>query len=228
MAAGTFDSGQVRTLTRGQVPAPELLPPGTLLEARQWPDGNGENLLVVTRRGPLPEKTTQYTDEESYVELFARQYVRRAGQWKELWRLQDAIRNCPFDMWLGTLPGSTQITDLDQDGQTETTLVYQLTCRSDVSPDNLKLIIREGKNKYALRGQNVVQYDSVPMAQRVPANPCCLDTISKQQLEAPQGYELYAGRYENEKSFQGAPPQFLRYARRQWRKWIVYHQPEQL
>lgn len=219
----------VRTLTVGQVPDPGLLPPGQLLEARQWQDRNGENLLLLTRRGPFEEKTTEYTDEEAGVELFARQYVRQAsGRWQELWHMQDAIRNCPFDMWLGPLPGSTSVTDLNGDGETETTLVYQLTCRSDVSPSDLKLILHAGRKKYALRGQTVVQYDSVAVAQRAPANPCCVDTLSEAELDAPEGYKLYAGRYQNEKDFRGAPPELLRYARQQWRKWSLQDHAEQL
>jgi hypothetical protein len=203
-----------------QVPAVLRLP-GNLLEAWRWTDASGENLLVVFRRGPLTEKTTKYTDEEAYVELSARQYVRRAESWQELWRLQDAVRNCPFDLWLGPLPGATAITDLDGNGQSETTLIYKLTCRSDVSPSNLKLIMHEGAAKYALRGQMVVAYDSVPVSQRAPANPCCVDTLSQRQLNAPDGYELLAGRYETEKGFKQAPPAFLRFARQQWRKWSV-------
>lgn len=223
------DSIPVRSLKAAQVPDPTLLPPGKLLEAWQWQDRNGENLLLITRRGPFEEKTTEYTDEESGVELFALQYVRPAsGRWQELWHMQDAIRNCPFDMWLGPLPGSTSITDLNADGETETTLVYQLTCRSDVSPDDLKLIMHAGRKKYALRGQTVVQYDSLTVAQRAPANPCCVDTLSDAELDAPEGYKLYAGRYQNEKDFRGAPPELLRYARQQWRKWSLRDHAEQL
>lgn len=218
--ASASDSSSRRAVPLAQVPA-ALRMPGKLLEAWRWTDANGENMLVVFRKGPILEKVTKYTDEESSVELFARQYVQRAGSWQELWRLQDAVRNCPFDLWLGPLPGATSVTDLDGDGQSETTLVYKLTCRSDVSPSDLKLILHEGAAKYALRGQMVVAYDSIPVSGRAPANPCCLDTISKQQLDAPEGYELLAGRYETEKEFRKAPPAFLRFARQQWRKWSV-------
>lgn len=227
-----LDSVPARRLTSSQLPNQSMLPPGDLLESRQWTDANGENLLVITRLGPLPEKTTEVVDEyagkESYAELFARQYVRRAGRWQELWRSRDAEHNCEFDLWLGPLPGSTSVTDLDHDGQTETTLIYTLTCRSDVSPADLKLIMREGSAKYALRGNTVVQYDEVPLSQRAPANPCCLDTLSRTQLDAPEGHLLLAGRYETEKEFRNAPPAFLRFARQQWRKWSVRDQFEQL
>ncbi|TGE05329.1 M949_RS01915 family surface polysaccharide biosynthesis protein [Hymenobacter fodinae] len=225
-AATSADSISRQPVPLAQVPAALRLP-GKLLEAWRWTDANGQNLLVVFRKGPSAEKTTKYTDEEAYVELFARQYVQRAGSWQELWRLQDAVHNCPFDLWLGPLPGSTSVTDLDDNGQSETTLIYKLTCRSDVSPSDLKLIMHEGAAKYALRGQMVVAYDSVPVSQRAPTNPCCLDTISKQQLDAPDGYELLAGRYETEKEFRKAPAAFLPFARQQWRKWSVRDEFEQ-
>ncbi|KUG06226.1 M949_RS01915 family surface polysaccharide biosynthesis protein [Solirubrum puertoriconensis] len=220
-------AGKVDSLTAAQLPRLEKLP-GKLLQARRWTDAAGENLLVLYRTHPAAERTTKYTDEESHVELYARQYVRLpSGEFQEMWRLQDAVRNCPFDMWLGPLPGSTRITDLDHDGTTETTLVYKLTCRSDVSPSDMKLIMHEGKAKYALRGQMVVQYDSVPLLRRVPANSCCTDTLSKEQLDAPEGYELLAGRYQNENDFRAAPPAFLHFARAQWRRWITHDEFEQ-
>ncbi|WP_400192486.1 M949_RS01915 family surface polysaccharide biosynthesis protein [Hymenobacter sp. B81] len=223
-------TGAVDSLTAAQLPPLKKLP-GKLLEARRWTDALGENLLVVYRTPSALDKSNRPADElpQYFTQLFARQYTRQpGGTWQELWRLQDAVRKCPFDMWLGPLPGSICITDLDQDGTTETTLIYKLTCRSDVSPSNLKLIMHEGAAKYALRGQMVVQYDSVPLAQRVPANVCCIDTISKATLDAPEGYELLAGRYRNENDFRQAPRPFLGFARAQWRRYIVRDEFEQL
>ncbi|OON70669.1 M949_RS01915 family surface polysaccharide biosynthesis protein [Hymenobacter sp. CRA2] len=210
-------AGKVDSLTAAQLPRLEKLP-GQLLQAWRWTDALGENVLVVYRTKPVYRTTPDTDMEGATVQLFARQYVLAAGgQYQELWRLRDGIEDCPFDLDLGPLPGSTRITDLDADGQTETTLVYKLACRSDVSPSDLKLIMHEGKAKYALRGFTVVQYDSVPVAQRMPANPCCLDTISAAELD--EHYELNAGRYENEKDFRGAPRAFLGFARAHWRHW---------
>ncbi|MBD2713814.1 hypothetical protein KBK19_02055 [Microvirga sp. STR05] len=215
-----------------QLPA-QLRLPGQLLEAWRWTDSQGENMLVVFRTvtksrqqlAAAPPDSSDVQDIEDFersAQLTARQYVRAgSSSYKELWRLQDAVQNCPFDMWLGPLPGATSITDLDKDGQTETTLLYKLTCRSDVSPSGLKLIMREGAAKYALRGQMVVAYDSGPVSERTPANPCCLDTISQRQLNAPDGYKLVAGRYESEKEFRKAPVAFLLFARQQWQKFSI-------
>jgi len=45
---------------------------------------------------------------------------------------------------------------LDGNGIAESTFLYKLGCRSDVSPNRLKLIMHEGKAKYALRGETMV------------------------------------------------------------------------
>jgi len=220
--ATTFDTTAIRVLTAAQLPAGLARPAGNLVEAREWTDANGLNLLLVTRTAEQDEPPgPDEADDARHVELYARQYVRRQGKYELLWKLQDNVSHCPFDLTLDLLPGSTTVTDLDGDGQTETTLLYLQTCTSDVSPLGLKLIMHEGAAKYALRGNNVVQYDSVPRSQRRPATICCLDTVNDKRVEATGDYGIYAGRYENEKEFRTAPPAFLAFAQRQWRRWSV-------
>jgi hypothetical protein len=166
---------------------------------------------------PDSSEVAEMGDFERTARLVAKQYVLRQGKYTELWRLQDGVTACSLDMTLGLKPNSTAITDLDKDGQSETTLLYMLACRGDVSPASLKLIMREGSYKYALRGSTVVQFDSVPVAQRQPAVPCCAEKLSKAQRE--QGDD--AGYYETEKEFQNAPPAFLPFARQQWQKFSI-------
>lgn len=211
----------------------DLRPPGQLLEGWRWTDSNGENLLVVFRTVSLskqeqetkanpalrPDSTeiVEMTDYERSARLTAKQYVRQQGKYKELWRVQDAVTDCAFDMTLGLRPGSTAITDLDRDGRSETTIMYASACRSDVSAATLKLIMRAGEAKYALRGSTVVQYDSVPADQRLPTTPCCLDNKSKQWRESSntEGY------YQNETDFRAAPAAFLQFARKHWQKFSI-------
>ncbi|MCB2378763.1 hypothetical protein LGH70_14265 [Hymenobacter sp. BT635] len=225
-----FETSQVRTLTASQLPAGVVLPAGKLQEARQWEDANGTNVLVVTRTAEQDEPNAPDEADEAegarHVELYARQYVRRPGGYQLLWKLQDHVGHCPLDLALSLLPGSTAITDLDNDGHTETMLVYALGCRGDVSPLELKLILHEDAAKYALRGNNVVQYDSLPISKRMPATICCLDTVDEKRAEARGDYSIYDGRYHNEKDFRGAPPAFLRFARQQWRRWSAQPVPE--
>lgn len=222
-----FETSQVRTLTAAQLPKGVALPAGKLVEAKEWIDANGTNLLLITRTDEQDEPPTpDQTEGASHRELYARQYVRRNGKYELLWKLQDNVADCPFDLSLGILPGSTAITDLDDDQHTETTLIYALACRGDVSPLELKLIMHEDAAKYALRGNNVVQYDSVPARQRMPKDICCLDTVDDKRVEATGDFAAYDGRYQNEKDFRAAPPAFLRFARQEWRRWAVQPGPE--
>ncbi|WP_375416238.1 M949_RS01915 family surface polysaccharide biosynthesis protein [uncultured Hymenobacter sp.] len=214
-----------RAVALAQVPA-SLRQPGQLLEAWHWPDANGENLLVVFRgeaaAPPPPAAAASYAFNElttgagpAYTaQLSVRQYVRRQGAYAELWRLRDFVTNCPLRLTLRPLPGSTAITDLDHDGRSETTLIYALACRSGPASAGLKLIMREGKAKYALRGATVRPEPPAAAGPGPPTDPCCLNELSPAQrrLGEPGGY------YQTEAGFRGAPPAFLPFARQHWQK----------
>ena len=216
-------------VTEAQIPAAQRLS-GKLTEAWRWQDANGENLLVVYLTAEHPDHPLNPQDapdegaDERQRQLAACQYVRQPGQpYAELWHLRDEERHCSFSLELALLPHTTTVTDLDHDGQTETTLLYTQGCRSDVSPNGLKLILHEGPAKYALRGYTVVQVDSLSARQHQPANPCCLGDLNEQQLD--KMYEdpkaSYAGQYFNETDFQ-VKPEFLRFARQQWQRYSVF------
>lgn len=199
-----------------QLPA-ALRPTGQLLEAGRWLDLNGENILVASR--------SVITDDDQAGEgraarLLVRQYVRPLGGtgfYRQLWQLQDAVTDCPLDLTLGLLPGSTCVSDLDGNGRTETTLVYALACRGGVDPAALKLILREGAAKYALRGIALEMQggpDEVARARQQAAGPtCCAGP------DSDSTYWRNYGLYDTEKEFATAPPAFLAFARQQWRRW---------
>lgn len=172
----------------------ELALPGKSLVARRFRDTRGDNLLLVSREGPFAEK--QGADEKG-ARLHAALYTKKNDAFELVWKLFDEERDCPFDLSLELLPGTTEVTDLDGDGTSEVTLVYKKACRSDVSPANMKLILREEDAKYALRGEmcplGKMPFDVV--------EPCC------GQIEC---------KYESERDFQGAPPAFLLHARKVW------------
>jgi hypothetical protein len=239
--AGSPERLQPVAIVAADVPVAQRLP-GKLLEAWRWKDANGENLLVVYRTEILsrnerraqtdpafrkrladPATARIAEDEGRGAQLLMRQYVRKEGAYTELWRLQDSVTDCPVDLILGPASNSTAVTDLDHNGQSETTVLYALGCRGDVSPDDLKLVMHEGAAKYALRGFTVVQFDSIPARQRQPANPCCLGQLSKAQLaklyDGPT--EGYMGHYFGEADLKGKP-EFLRFARHQWQQYSVF------
>ena len=144
---------KVTDLTLKDIPE-SIIVKGKLLSAKKWNDKNGENLLIVSRKGPIKETEyeVEFSGKERYAELFGEQYIKKGDNYTLLWDIYDSERHCTIDLWIGLLPNSMKITDLDNDGITETTIIYKLTCRGDVSPSRMKLLIHENDITMGLRG----------------------------------------------------------------------------
>ncbi len=123
---------------------------GKVTDVYQFSDKEGEHLIVVAETGETksPGKNSDMRDMEMNV-----YHLRKNGEnYTEAWKAQDYIRNCEFDLVLGIRPESMEVTDLDKDGIAEISFAYYLTCISDVSPYEMKLLMYEGTDKYAIRG----------------------------------------------------------------------------
>jgi hypothetical protein len=161
---------------------------GRIVEAVRFRDAGGENLVVFSEgeeRETAPDARSQ--------EIFGAQYVLGGERPRRLWLLTDFVRDCGFDVTAGFLPGSMTITDLDADGVAEVTIVYRLACRSDVSPSTQKLIMREGQEKYAIRGTTVIRLDPLALP--------------------------YGGEIAMDRSFSRAPESFRRFALAEWQRY---------
>lgn len=163
---------------------------GNVFAGKRWNDRNGENILILTKTG-IKKKKAKHPDFEEYIqeaELFGYHYVSTGGSYSLLWKINDFVNDCPLDLTLDFIPGSLSITDLNDDGVAESTFLYKLACRGDVSPSTLKLIMHENDNKYALRGDMLVRIN---------------------------GFNE-GGNYKVDKSFDSAPEGFLDFAKSQW------------
>jgi|WetSurMetagenome_2_1015567.scaffolds.fasta_scaffold112936_1 hypothetical protein len=135
---------------------------GKVVAGARWLDQDGENLLLLCETGavrsliPPNSKENPYKEGGQAAALHAYHYIRHYQHYTLLWKLSDYVKICPFDLEAAFLPNSLTITDLDGNGIAESTFLYKLGCRSDVSPVQLKLIMHEGKAKYALRGETMV------------------------------------------------------------------------
>ena len=107
------------------------------------------------------------------------------------------------------------ITDLDADSIAETTVQYKLACSSDVSPALMKLVMHEGETKYALRG--MMWYGSPEEKFTVTEKDANLETLPGYKKTDEEYFKTW-GRYETEKEFATAPPEFLKHAQQQWMK----------
>jgi hypothetical protein len=135
---------------------------GKIVAGAQWLDKDGENLLLLCETGAIKSLMPPNSKENPYKEggqaaaLHAYHYIKHHQQYTLLWKLSDYVKLCPFDLEATFLPDSLTVTDLDGNGIAESTFLYKLGCRSDVSPVQLKLIMHEGKAKYVLRGKTLV------------------------------------------------------------------------
>lgn len=169
---------------------------GKVVAGARWLDKKGENLLLLCETGsfnsPVPpnSKENPYQEWGRAAELHSYHYLKAGERFTLLWKLFDQVKVCPFDLDAAFLPNSLTITDQDANGIAESTFLYKLACRSDLSPAPLKLIMHEGTAKYALRGETLVNIG--PLS------------------------EVTGGRKTIDPAFGRAPKAFLDYALQQW------------
>jgi hypothetical protein len=155
---------------------------GEFLSCTNWKDSLGLNYLILSQSKIIKPPAaieaskkydlinyngridTSYNIEAGYreKEIYAYHYIQTKDSTYVLWKLLDYVKECPFDLTIEFLTPKPSITDLDKNGICETWIVYWLGCRSDVSALNMKLIMHEGINKYAIRGTRKVRYGEEP------------------------------------------------------------------
>lgn len=157
-----------------------------LKRAKKWHDASGENWLVLYESGAYIKKG----NTGASAKLSAILYQKADSGFVQKWKMVDYITDCEFDVTCSFYDDHLAITDLDSNGLAEITMVYALSCKSDVSPNEKKLIMYEGTNKYAIRGEELMVLQK--------------DTIG--------------GSWNADTSFSKAPKAFLQYAVAHWQK----------
>lgn len=161
---------------------------GRVVASAEWEDVNGRNVVLVSETDLTPGK-----DDGQNKELFGYHYII-LGSAVKVWQINDFIKDCPVDVTLEYIPNSLSITDLNENGIAESTFLYKLSCKGDVSPDDLKLMMHEGDIKYAIRGETLTRYSA-----------------------DGKTYEE-GGKSTPDAAFKNAPAGFLDYAKEQWEK----------
>ncbi|TGN11061.1 M949_RS01915 family surface polysaccharide biosynthesis protein [Leptospira ilyithenensis] len=129
---------------------------GKLIEARNWKDSQGEHLLLLTETGVVP--SPKGMDESARdAELFAFHYLGTKGSFQQTWKIYDFIKDCPVDLEANFLKDEFIVTDLNKDQISEVWLTYVTSCRGDVSPSTMKVIMYESGKKFAMRGRTRVK-----------------------------------------------------------------------
>lgn len=139
-------------LKQQQIPAPDQT-----VEAWRVTDRLGEHVLVLSRKtGPSPDNPRSGRIEAT--QLTASYYGHAATGWTREWDIRDGV-GCPnLDSHALFYPQAVTFTDLNGDGRAEVTVSYHTFCGGGIDSDTVKVILREGATKLAIRGQSRVQY----------------------------------------------------------------------
>lgn len=124
---------------------------GNLVRAWHIADGAGDHLLVLSSKtGPSHQ---QPEEADARTDLVAGYYSRSASRWVREWAIMDGV-DCPvLDHHALFFPGQVTITDLDNNGLAEVTVAYKMFCGGGIDDDDLKVIMRQGDQKFAMRGK---------------------------------------------------------------------------
>jgi len=196
----SFVQGQIKHTRIDTTKLPKGLKyEGNIKNAVRWTDNLGDNIAIITETGIYKSKKYNNEDYGSDAELFAYRFIISNDSIKQAWKVYDFIKECHVDIEASFIKNTFQITDLDSNGVAEVWLMYKTVCHGDISPCDMKIIMYQGQQKFAIRGQNKTD-------------------IGKDD----NGDTLYiGGEYKYDKAFADGPKVFLDFARKLWDKNIM-------
>ena len=147
----------IDTIEFSQIPG-DIEYRGIIVEAMSWHDSTGSNILLLTATGEFVNHDPSKPDETQRAELYAYRYLKRKGEgsYKRVWKLFDYSNCFGVDLNVSFYNRSLTITDIDKDGISEITMIYQMFCGGGVDPGLKRLIMYEGNDKYAIRGMSLL------------------------------------------------------------------------
>lgn len=179
---------------------------GEKVFACSWNDARGENILIHS------EYYTDWIGEVRSAYLYSYHYVRTDTGFYLFRLVQDNYEDCDFDV-MASFRAEPYITDINEDEYAEVTVCYELGCRSDVSENDMKVIMYDQTNKYGLRGAEYIIFPDEELDEK-NFNPN-MEEVSTDQTEEPD-WSVFRGRYKNEKDFVNAPQGYLEHAKSVW------------
>ena len=136
------------TVNDDNMPGNVKLPKGfSKVGGLSWTDAAGDHYALFTSK-----RTDVKSMHSIYLQVDV--YDGAAGKPLKLTRsVKDLSEKCEFDNTTKFVDASVMLSDFDADSIQELVFVYTTGCRSDVSPDTMKLLVLKGKEKHILRGQ---------------------------------------------------------------------------
>lgn len=161
---------------------------GNIVQAVRWTDSTGDNIVILTATDKTPSKGPAGGRDAA---LYAYHYLVSGDSIKQTWKVYDYVEDCDVDMDLYFVDNAFAVTDLNKDGKAEVWVMYKNSCRGDVSPAPMKIIMYQDNKKFAVRGTNKVQHSA----------------------------NYYAGgEFTFDDAFKKAPAEFRQYAEKLWKQ----------
>ncbi len=160
---------------------------GKIKNAISWNDKMGKNIVLTCETGVHENKNSE--NEHRNAEIFAYHYIVSENKIQQNWKIYDFVKDCEVDVQANFIKNTLRVTDLNNDGIGEVWIMYKTTCTGDVSPAEMKIIMYQGKQKYAMRGENRVR-------------------VSEK--------EFVGGNYTFDKAFNESPKMFKEFAKNMW------------
>lgn len=139
----------------------QLAVKGVFVEALEFTDKNGLNLMVCTQTGKFPVSVKNdegvYEKMNDRAELNFYHFVKAAEGYKMLAEFSDEQDCDGFDLYNGFTKKALSITDLDKNGLAEISFQVVKSCRSDVSPAERKLFIFEAGKVFYIQGETTLE-----------------------------------------------------------------------
>lgn len=193
-AIDAFGQGHINTTNLDTTKLPKGIKySGNIISAIRWIDKMGENIVIATETGETINKSAP-SDDYRDAALYGYHFIVGKDSTNLTWKVYDFIKECPLDIEASFIKNTIQATDLNSDGIAEVWLMYKTVCHSDVSPCDMKIIMYQGLQKYAMRGQNKVQVSDK---------------------------EFYGGNYKFDNAFIEGPTIFMEFAEKLWNKNIL-------
>ncbi len=142
----------LNSFNKNDVPMKDIVK-SEIVDGASWTDAEGEHMVILVQTANKMINGKQNQHINAYC------YKKDSDAWKQTWQVQDRIEDCEVDATCEFFPGSLTVTDKDKNDVGEVTFLYKLSCKGDVSPDDKKLIMYEGSQKYAIRGVAVIELD---------------------------------------------------------------------
>ena len=181
-----------KNLERSKLPK-SLKIEGKIVNAVTWTDKSGENMVITSETGIKSSKSST-GEENRNAALYAYHFSGVDNLAKQTWKASDFVKDCPLDLEATFIKNTFKITDLNNDGVAEIWLMYKTVCHGDVSPYEMKIIMYQGPQKFAIRGHNKVK-------------------VSEK--------EYAGGEYKVDKAFSEGPAVFREFAVKMWNKNIM-------